>query len=335
MSLASKIVPLGYNTYVEIDDQSIFCTSASITLNSKSITSNGSYYGVSNQMSANQMTMLSGQIGIGNPLRLDTPDFSVNISFEILKSQLSKLKNMINNRLDTHKIVLYTLKSDVNSGLIFDDAYWTSISLSASQGALLTCSISFFILKNYNELRNLQSPNSKELEEGGQKPPTSGMYGASAQTKQVIPYYATSAQINNNCEGVIGWSLDIQQQITPKLTCMGNKQSSIPPLPSHLMFGFLTFNTKVTKIVFDKTPLFAHTGSTALETTLGVGQSTSWIGFQKKSLYQNSTISIYAGGNSVFLTLGFNILESVTPNITDSGSMYSVQYSYKSHLIIE
>ena len=319
MSLST--VGLGYNSAVLLDDNEIFCTSLSMNIGSQIVISQGSFLGNKSSLYAY------------GTIRQDYPDIQATVTFQATTNDIGRIIKWIKNRTNTISIIL---KTNPKYQLEYN-GYWSNISISVSQGQLLTVSITLIIINKHNySVQNLgfynkydtssTSKNAKKLigtKWGNEK--SSGLSTPSESFPRIIPYYSTgidfgdTSETNNRKNYVFGWSLDLTQNILKKTYCglsssIGNDAS----LPGDLVFGILNATLKANVLVAKDMAL--------------QGESSTYITFSSAdSINSGSSICVKMCGSS--LNLFYNLLQSVTPIVTDQQGLKQIQYTYISHKI--
>lgn len=308
----------GFGTQVLLNSQQTICTGATINFGQKIINSQGSFFGGVN-FSQDELT-----IQTNTPPRMDIPQITVDLSFQMTTQLMSTFLDMLTNRKSNVSI-------EINVGdqtISLEKCYWNKISLQVQQNSLMTGSVSFNVIQEYQTVYNyvLYASQSTFVNQSN-----FGLYGDNFECN-LIPYYATSVIDTDSLLKPTAWSLDLSQQISFKTFCKNISSSSdntdssvgailLAPIPNHIVFGMLNCNFNVTTLIDD------ITGSSFTSTS-------QYISIQETTLSSESTIDVkyYVPSEQqlkLFVTLGFLQLISATPVLADTSNYLSYQLNYQ------
>lgn len=324
----------GFGSQIKIDTTQTICTGCSVNFGQKLINSQGSIY--------NGQIFISNAIQTNMPTRLDVPEITISLNFQVTVTLMQLLKDMINNRTYAHSITI----NGVGNSITLKNCYWNKIGLQVSQNSLMTCSIDFNVVQKYNTIysfvffaRNSASSNTSNY----------GLYGLNKST--IIPYYATSVQFkdqaitfngstntNSDTIGTVtnsaagssnfvptGWSLDITQQINFRTFCRNRSSSSSgciqdAPISKHVSIGMMNSNINITTLV---------------DSSIGYTTSSScaYMTISSYTMQDNNYITVYYINPStmiktLFITLRKLYLTSANPTIQGSNYL-AFQLSYQ------
>ena len=125
-------MPVGYEGIAYIQGDIVLCTSASVPEARARLDSSSGYGG---------SFSLSSSPGIGSPHNYDWAAYEGSLGVEVNEKVFdARIKDWLFDREESREIE-YRPRS--GSRQIFDECYWTAISLSASEGAVVTGNISF------------------------------------------------------------------------------------------------------------------------------------------------------------------------------------------------
>lgn len=330
------------------------CTGTTVNFGQKIINSSGSFGG---GVSFGQSTGQTGKtIQANGPPRMDVPQITVSLSFQMTTQVLGQFLTMIQNRNKPCTVQI----SGAGGTVKLANCYWNKISLQVQQNSLMTGSVDFNVIQEYDTVYKyvmfaMNASNTNET--------NFGLFGSNFNC-HLIPYYATAVKLNGEdieFEGLddstsqvgspkedatggsnfipIAWSFDISQQISVRTFCKKTSSSKnqgknngensndssvilIAPLPAYVAFGMISCNLSITTLVDSRYGLKLNN----LKPYVNINSS----GFTLKSddyiqiCYINSQLK-----SDTMLKLKYLQLQSATPNYTDSSNYMSCQLSYQ------
>lgn len=357
----------GFGTQVTLDSSQTICTGATVNFGQKIINSQGSFGGgVSFGQSGDNNS--DNTIQANGPPRMDVPQITVDLSFQMTASLLAKFLQLLKQRKTKRKVVI----KGAGGTLTLSNCYWNKISLQVQQNSLMTGSVSFNVIQEYETVydyvmfaRNSNSMNQNNF----------GLYGDNFDC-YVIPYYATAVKLNgqdiefdglddptsqgsssqpNSNDSSVGepkteasggtnfipmaWSLDVSQQISTRTFCKNTSSSGTTSTSS------LSGSDGVIKLA--KIPSHIAFGmiscnlniTTLVDAKNGVKLSNlkPYIDIQSKELTSTDYIEIYYLDDKMsekdFIKLNYLQLLSATPNYTDTSNYMSFQLNYQANKI--
>lgn len=192
---------LGYEGYVKIGGSYVLGTGTSVPRSRRRIDSSSAYKGA----------ITGANMGIGLPRTYDWDNYDGSVDFEVSDAMCASLKTWIVTNRDTTQEILFASR---NTNQQVFQGYWKSISLSASQGSLVTGSLGFSAMGR-----------------------DTYVYGSDTQAKnpadnalQPIPYWDTSVGTYK----FIDWNLSFSQDVVKFFAC---KNNSSPVEPAYVGVG--------------------------------------------------------------------------------------------------
>lgn len=329
----------GFGTQVTLDDEQTICTGATVNFGQKIINSQGSFYG---GVSYSDETLQAN-----GPPRMDVPQITVDLSFQMTVSLLEKFLQLLEDRKTKIKVQI----KGTGGTLTLSYCYWNKISLQVQQNSLMTGSVSFNVIQEYDTVYDyvMFARNSESMNEDN-----FGLYGVNFNC-HVIPYYATAVKLNGYAiqfDGLgdptssigeprtaatggtnfipMAWSLDVSQQISTKTFCKFDSKSAyngvinLATIPSYIAFGIISCNLNITNLVDAKNGV-------------QLSKLKPYIGIKNRKLSSTDYIEICYLGESMteekLFKLNFLQLVSATPNYTDTSNYMSFQLNYQANKI--
>lgn len=355
----------GFGTQVTLDGCQTICTGATVNFGQKIINSQGSFAGGVSFFGESEKS--DKTIQTNNPLRMDVPDITVDLSFQMTADLFATFLTLLEQRKTKRSVVI----QGAGGKLTLSNCYWNKISLQVQQNSLMTGSVSFNVIQEYSTVynyvmfaRNSNATNTTNF----------GLYGENFNC-YIIPYYATAVKINGNAikfsglddptaqgqqssgqgqKGSIGepktdssgginfipmsWSLDVSQQISTRTFCKNIPSSNSSSTNSSLggSSGVIQLAKKPSHIAFGM--LSCNLNVTSL-VDAGEGVKLSnlkpYISAQSNILTSTDYISVCCLNNKLqekdFIKLEFLQLVSAIPNYTDTSNYMSVQLNYQAN----
>ena len=205
------------------DFQIIPVTGSSSSRNRRAITSSAGYGGNSDVTDASA--------AVGTPRAYDWPEYSLSCDFDPTKKAIKVLFDWISARQEYRKVQLYPRNG---SQQFYDECYFQSLNLSASQGGNVSASLTF-LPTSRNEIipTNWILGQSYTAYRKGSFTSTE-MDSLLAETwnpkssSGPIPYWATSIDMGSGVE-VTNWSWDFNNSAELRYLCSGNNDTMQPP----------------------------------------------------------------------------------------------------------
>ena len=323
------------------------CTGAIVNFGQKIMNSNGSFgggvaFGQSGENSTDSTIQTNGAS------RMATPQVSVSLNFQMTTKVLTTFMDILKNRKDKCTVQI----TGAGGTIELNNCYWNKMSLQVQQNSLMTGSIDFNVVQDYDTIYAFKmfAMNSQKTNENN-----FGLFGENFDCN-LIPYYSTAVKLNgqdiqfdglddptsqvgtppSDADGQktfipIGWSLDISQNVSLRTFCLhtvddasffGETQSCSlkAPLAKRVAFGLVSCNINITTLVDAKNGL-------QLE------KLAPYIDIQEYQLSSDDYISICCLDKSFreqeFLKLNYLQLQSATPNYADASNYMSCQLNYQ------
>lgn len=202
---------LGYEGYIKIGGDWVLGTGSSVPKERPRIDSASGYGGT---------IAGSGTIGIGMPHMYDWTAWDGKVDFDLTKAVFDTLMAWTKARSTTKEILFSSRSSNEQK---FDTAYWTNISISASEGAMTSGTLGFLA-----ENRTTYTYGTDTISQNGTT-------DAAVMALEPIPYWFTAI----GSYKFIEWSLDFSQSVVKFFSCQ-NKAG--PQGPAHIGIGPMTIS---------------------------------------------------------------------------------------------
>lgn len=224
---------LGYEGYVKIKDKYALGTGTAVPRARVRLDSQGAYGG--------QISSPVTEIGIGAPRVYDWETFDGSLSFEVTKDIFAVLKEWVYARDAQRDILFSTRKTNEQK---YVDTFWNSISMSASEGALVDGSLGFVAIEqdsyDYGTI-GLNAGYAQNKDGAGLLCPlATGMpppLNKEEKNYNPIPYWYTKVTIGGQVFDFVTWSLDFSQDVVKFFA--SNKKTG-PQGPVHVGVGPMT-----------------------------------------------------------------------------------------------
>ena len=323
------------------------CTGTTVNFGQKIMNSNGSFGGGVAFAQSGENSVDSTIQTNGAP-RMATPQVNVSLNFQMTTQVLTAFMDILKHRKDRCLVQI----SGAGGTIELNNCYWNKISLQVQQNSLMTGSIDFNVVQDYDTIydfkmfaRNSQKTNDYNF----------GLFGESFDCN-LIPYYSTAVKLNgediefdglddptsqvgsppSNADGQttfvpIAWSLDISQNVSLRTFCLhtvndadffGQTQPCVlkAPLAKKVAFGLVSCNINITTLVDAK-----H--------GLKLDKLKPYVDIDNYELSSEDYISIYCldtdFSEEEFLKLNYLQLQSATPNYADTSNYMSCQLNYQ------
>jgi hypothetical protein len=259
---------VGYEGYVTIDDNTtpvqipFLCTGANIPQAQVRLDEDAGYGGLLNNTPSSVYNM-----AIGSPHIYDWPTNDGSLNFELNANFLAKvIKPWAFKRQSAKKISLYPRNG---SSEIYNQCYWNSISLTASEGAFVTGSIGVvavqrdtFIFEDQYIANKKGNVTLTDLGVSGNIP---ALNPAAHYDLNPIPFWKTKVTFDSVDYKFISWTVTLSQDIVKFFVCEGNVN---PVAPKFLGAGVMTCDFTGEFIILEETGSIPDTIGT-LEITIG------------------------------------------------------------------
>jgi len=213
------------------------------------------------------------KIAIGTPLIYDWDAYDGSMDLELsLDFFVRQLKPWI---FDRQKAAVVTLQSREGNVQRFDNCYWNSISLSASDGGFVTASVGFVAMERNAYTIGGDYIGNKVGEEFLCPPaPTFNVpeqLNPSADLNIIpIPYWNTKIEIEGALVEFVTWTIDFSQEVMKFFSCENNVD---PVEPRFVAVGPMTAKFSG-DFMFVDTPTFTVPNTlTSLDLFLGVTET--------------------------------------------------------------
>jgi len=234
-------MPLGYEGYVEVDDNVCLCNSASVPNQEMPIESAAGYGG--------QIKTPVDEIGVRSSRVYDWPtlDGSVEVDLNV-DFWTGVIGPWILDRQTAKKVEVYPRYT---SSQVYQNCFWSSISLAAAEGGSTTCSLAFAALDvGTFEIGDCYLNNVLGQVDGFKTAlDTGGIIEAlncSSDTVP-IPYWRTTVDADGVLDGIISWSLEFSQEVVKFFLCEANSTVQEP--------GYLAVGPMTVSFNYDRVPL--------------------------------------------------------------------------------
>jgi hypothetical protein len=236
---------IGYEGYAKLNNVLFLCTGASIPRTRNRLDSASGYAG-------------QWATGIGSPHDFDYDTFDGSISFDLTQDLFAEIRSWLNpgsGRYTSRGIQVVPRKGSSSS---FDECYWTSISLTASESSLVSGSVNFIGISG----PDVYSPNDDYI--GNRTGLTSGselLSGASIPSLNKsgnldpVPYWKTQVVGGWATSGIVKprtWTITFNQDVQRLYTCRANATSQatayvgIGPITAELQVEFVLVGGSIT-----------------------------------------------------------------------------------------
>lgn len=214
---------VGFEGLLLVENKPVLCTGASVPYRRTIIESNSGYSGV---ILPDDPTK-----GVGRPRTYGFPENVGSFNFDGNISWIEELIDWIYNRKVNKRI---DIKPSGSSLQRFDETYWTGITLSANEGAVVNGSVDFFAVERTQETISADYINNR----------IGTMYNywtetlplnPSAYNENPIPFWKT--WLNSSSPYLMSWSLNLTQEVQPYFTC---HNTTNPEKPSYIGIGIMT-----------------------------------------------------------------------------------------------
>jgi len=215
---------LGYEGHVKVGNTYVLGTGASVPRNRNKLESASAYGG--------QISTPDDEIGIGLPRNYDWEIYDGSINCELTSSLfLNELKPWLFDR-QAKKTMFFAPRGEAEQK--FENSYFTSINISASDGAAVDASVGFVALErttydfgeSYEDNKigdNLLCPENEFPFQLNQSPNNSP-----------VPYWNTRVTWDTHIPEFLSWSLEASQEVVKFFECNNNAN---PVEPKYLAVG--------------------------------------------------------------------------------------------------
>ena len=250
---------LGYEGHVKLGSTYVLGTGTSVPRNRNRIEASSAYGG--------RKDTPANEIGIGLPRAYDWEIWDGSVNFEVTQDIFTdELKPWPFDR-QSAKEVFFAMRGAGEQQ--FTKSFFTSISLSASDGGLCDGSMSFVALERDSYVYGDKYIDNKEGEgllcPSGTFPPP--LNPSSDFNKNPIPFWNTRVVLESTEYEFITWSLEISQEVVKFFAC---ENSATVAEPKYLAVGPMTIGLTGSYMAdFLGTPQFP--GDTLTSATIHIG----------------------------------------------------------------
>jgi len=299
---------LGYEGYVQIGLTVALGTGASVPRDTNRINSSGGYGGLINGIGPTV-----SQIGLGAPRAYDWSGFDGSVDMELNRLiYLNELNPWIFDRQVARDILFATRKD--NEQNFNQTAFWSSITLTAAEGAVVSASVSFVALSRtiytYGEEGPQGFANNKQgfgvlcpLWGNAPKPLNAPVGGLS--NINPIPYWNTKVELvagGTTLLDFTDWSLSFSQDVVKFFGCNDNKSGADPVAQEPLYLAVGPMTVKLSGSYMFKDPL----GDNLAQVNVTMADQT----FKLKKLEATTeSDDLRAGNDLVPLTVDYEVYD--------------------------
>jgi len=219
---------LGYEGWIKVDDKYALGTGTSFPRARQRLDSSSGYGGDKEGPSAT--------MGVGLPYNFDYDLFEGSLNFEVSKDFYEDvIKDWLFLRQTAKEVKFSSRKDNVQD---FDDCFWNSIGISASEGGVVDGSLGFYAIERDEYTFGSQYPSGKEGNSDGGGNAALCLPGFDFppplnddnENLNPIPYWNTDIIVTGitNAE-FINWTMDFSQDVVRFFGCEANVDEQ-PPL---------------------------------------------------------------------------------------------------------
>lgn len=292
---------LGYEGYVKIGDKYALGTGTAVPRARTRIESQGAYGG--------RIKTPVSEIGIRGPRNYDWEVFDGSVSFEVTKDMFSLLKGWIYDR-DSQKDILFSTRKDNEQKYV--DTFWNSISISASEGALLDGSLGFVAIEqdNYDYgAQKLEGYISNGKGAGLLCPLATGMpppLNLGGNNYNPVPYWYSKIILGMEVFDFLSWTLDFSQDVVKFFASTGVVG---PQAPAYVGVGPMSITLGGSWMWIDNNMPSAYPADTIATATVEVAGEN--IQFKQLEL-QNSSDDVQSQDSTTPVQMEYAIYELQT-----------------------
>jgi len=200
---------LGYEGYIKLDGKYVLGTGTSVPRTRVRLDSGSGYGG--------QIYSPVDEIGIGSPHIYDWLMWDGSVSFEVTKEiWTSTLRAWPFNRQASRELLFSSRKDNIQQ---FDEIFFNSISVSASEGSAVDGSVGFTAIQRDSYVFGSEYIDNK-FGEGLLCPINDFPEQLNRDTNNApVPFWNTYIEIENDPADFIDWTLDISQPVETFFGC--------------------------------------------------------------------------------------------------------------------
>ena len=277
---------IGYEGYIRIGGDVVLGTGSAVPRIRPRLDSSSGYGGKISDAT---------QAGIGLPHNYDWEQHDGSVNFEVTSGLFGTLKSWILDRQGSESISL--LSRDGNSQA-YDNAYWNSISMSASSGSAIEGSVGFTAIVRDSYAYGVLGTAGYIGNKVGQGV-VNGTFplNPSPTNLNPVPFWKTQVTLGGNPLDFLTWSLDLSQEVVKFFGCGGNYPT--PQEPIYLAVGPMT-------ATFTGTYMFQAPAADSLNGLLNIGGTT--LNMNRMEL-QTISDDVQTGDSPVPLSVEYAIYE--------------------------
>lgn len=179
------------------------------------------------------------EIGIGLPRNYDWEVYDGSMDLDVHEDFLTnQIKAWIFDRQKGAEVFFQTREGNIQQ---FNSCYWNNITLSASEGGLLSSSVGFVAMQRDSYTRGgdyiANKTGTQGYCSGSQAPVYPAPLNSSLSNVDPIPYWNTFVEINGSLVEMTSWNLDFSQEVVKFFGCFA--QSGVQE-PKYVAVGPMT-----------------------------------------------------------------------------------------------
>ena len=275
---------LGYEGYIQIGGSTVLGTGSSVPRARPRIDSSSGYGGKINGVS---------DAGIGAPHNYDWEQHDGSLNFEVTTGVLTTLKEWILDRQVGKSVYLISRLGNIQH---YEEAFWNTISVSASDGSAVEGSVGFTAIVRDSYAYGTAGVTGYTGNSAGVAPVNP--LNPAAGNVNPVPFWNTEVTLTGGTTDFITWSLDLSQEVVKFFGCSGNNPTVQEP--KYLAVGPMTATFTGTYI------LTAPPADSIATGTIDIGASVPWITMARMEL-QNISDDVQSGDTLVPLNVEYAI----------------------------
>ena len=217
---------LGYEGWIKVADAYALGTGTSLPRARQRLDSSSGYGGDKEGPSAT--------MGVGLPYNFDYDQFEGSLNFDVSETfYRNVVLDWLFKRQTAKEVKFSTRKDNIQQ---FENCFWSSIGISASEGGLCDGSVGFYAIERTGYTYGVEYPTGKEgnADGGGIAPicPVGGSFprplNVSGNNLNPVPYWNTEVIIASTTYEFINWSMDFSQDVVRFFACEANTSDQPP-----------------------------------------------------------------------------------------------------------
>ena len=301
--MAITFIAGGYGGYATIGGKSVFLTSYGLSMSTNFIESSASGRIWDNAQNKFGRLSLSGY--------RDFAGYDLSLSFEATRESFNYLLDRIVNHPHVPIPVVF---KDVNYTLeySFEQAYISKVTFSFNTDGACEINADFLVCKRTVEVCPPSNVVNNQINPQGE-------YLAG---ETLLPYYFFGIEYDDDnigIDGLVSFSLTLEQQIEKKFGCVGFASDNCPEEPMYLVFGKMNGSYSITY-------LYKRDNSNSESNESNSGSGSNGIGAvtNVNCLAQERNIVVKYKG-AVILQCGKAFAETYVPNVAQKSGYNTVQ----------